>query len=67
MDTVIVLAAVEPICVVVPELVVVGVGGVVVVVDWHGLASFSTSHDKWQYAVKHQPAPSVLLYMRLPI
>lgn len=36
------------------------------VVDWHGLASFSTLQVKLQYAVKHQPAPSVLLYIKVP-
>lgn len=36
------------------------------VVDGHGLASFSTLQVKLQYAVKHQPAPSVLLYIKVP-
>lgn len=65
MDVVIVLTVVEPLRVGVAELnvVVEGVGGVV---EGHGLASFSTLHVELQYAVKHQPSPSVLLYMKLP-
>lgn len=44
-------------------MTVVEAGGVV---DGQGLASFSTLHVKLQYAVKHQPAPSVLLYIKVP-
>lgn len=41
-----------------------GVDGEVVVI--HGLLFFSTLHARLQYAVKHQPSPSVLLYIKLP-
>lgn len=53
-----VMVAVEPMWVGVVELVVV-VGRLGGIVEWHGLGSFSTLHVKVQYAVKHQPAPSV--------
>lgn len=36
------------------------------VVNRHSLASFSTLQVKLQYAVKHQPPPSVLLYIKVP-
>lgn len=55
-----VVAAVLPVVVM---MTVVEGGGVV---DSHGLASFSTLQVKLQYAVKHQPAPSVLLYIKDP-
>lgn len=45
-------------------LITVAEGGGVV--DPHSLASFSTLQVKLQYAVKHQPAPSVLLYIKFP-
>lgn len=48
-----------------PVVVVVdGVDGGVVAL--HGLLFFSTLHARLQYAVKHQPSPSVLLYIKLP-
>lgn len=43
------------------------VGGVVGVVGLHGPAVFSTWHVTPQYAVKHQPAPSVILYIKLSV
>lgn len=42
--------------------VVVGTGGVVCE---HGLECFSTLQASVQYAEKHQPSPSVSLYIKL--
>lgn len=47
-------------------LVVVVVDGIDGVVVLHGPLFFSTLHARLQYAVKHQPSPSVLLYIKLP-
>ena len=57
---------VDPVVVIFGDPVVV-VAGVVGVIGLHGPAVFLTSHAREQYAVKHQPAPSVILYIKLSI